>query len=136
MAPTPTARTVTEHEMINAQMRRVAAATSLENLLGLLEDLVPSLLAHFEGEEQPNGVIDAMRVAYPNAGVHLQRLVDDHKRMRAELDILVARVQQALDLEHAVRTRVSDFMADIQDHESRESELLVDLVYTDLGDGQ
>ena len=136
MAPTPVQRTLNEHAMINAQMRRIATATSLEDLLGLLEDLVPSLLAHFEGEERPNGVIAAMRVAYPNANVHLRRLIDDHGRMRAELDILVARVQQMLDVQRAIRSNVSDFMARIEDHESRESELLADLVYTDIGDSQ
>ena len=136
MAPTPAQQVLTEHERIEAQMRRVAAATSLQDLLGHLEDLVPSLLTHFEGEERPDGVIEAMRVAYPNANVHLQRLLDDHGRMRAELDVLVARVQQALDVERAVRSSVSDFAAHVGDHESRENDLLADLIYTDLGEGQ
>ena len=134
MAPTPAQQVVNEHERIEAQMRRVAAATSLADLLGLLEDLASSLLVHFEGEERPGGVIEAMRVAYPNANVHLQRLLDEHGKMRAELAVLVARVQQALDWERNLRTTTSDFLAHIHDHESRENDLLVDLVYTDLGD--
>jgi hypothetical protein len=39
-------------------------------------------------------------------------------------------------MERALRSSVSDVMAHIEDHESREGELLVDLVYTDIGDGQ
>ena len=46
------------------------------------------------------------------------------------------RVQRALDVEQTLRASVSDVIAHIEDHESREGELLVDLVYTDIGDGQ
>jgi hypothetical protein len=67
----------------------------LEDVLGpLLDELHAALVSHFNAEERPGGLYDALGVCVPEFRTQLSGLVDDHFRITAALRDMRERIRQ------------------------------------------
>lgn len=113
-----------DHEQLHALLARLRAAPDRAALAALLGELAHRLAEHFQREEQPGGLYDAMGVSIPEARGEVGQLVDDHFRL-----VSIARnlAEEALSPSVATTTlqqeaiRVADYLLD---HEQREHHLV------------
>ena len=84
-----------DHRRLHALVDRLRAASDLAALAAVLEELHAALTAHFNAEEKPGGLYDALGVCVPEFRAPLSGLVDDHFRIAAALRDMRDRARQA-----------------------------------------
>ena len=89
-----------DHRRLHALVDRLRAAADLDTLAATLEELHAALTAHFNAEEKPGGLYDALGVCVPGFRTELAGLVDDHFRIAAALRDMRDRARQALGSPH------------------------------------
>lgn len=125
-----------QHRQLRDTLHRVTEATSLERLIPLLEKLNEQLKEHFADEEGDGGLADAIGESAPRNLRAVEALFHEHREFLKELSELIARC-------HALqRGPKAEILQDVQtlsqrlhQHEVRETNLLTDSVYTDVGTG-
>ena len=87
--------------------------------------LIELLIAHYEEEEQPDGLFDELRAALPHEVHHLEGLRQEHRQFLNDLYGIqgMLRGDQATDMK-VFSTAVTGFVKRLRRHESRENELL------------
>ena len=85
-----------DHRRLHALVDRLRAAPDLHALAAVLEELHAALTAHFNEEEKPGGLYDALGVCVPEFRAQLGDLVDDHYRLAGAIRDLRDRARQAL----------------------------------------
>ncbi len=114
-----------DHRRLHEQADRLARAGDLAETTTCLLALHERLRAHFEAEERPGGLYDAIGVCASEFRLSLGRLVDDHFRLTGTLRYLCARARSASGLEaDALRGEVALFLKELAQHEERELELV------------
>lgn len=110
-----------DHRNLHALVDRLRAAGDLDALTRILEELQAALTAHFNAEEKPGGLYDALGVCVPEYRTQLAALVDDHFRIAAALREMRDRARLALGGLHdpllAEAIRLAQVLGD---HEKRE----------------
>ena len=110
-----------DHRRLHALVDRLRAARDLDALAAVLEELHAALTAHFNAEEKPGGLYDALGVCVPEFRGQLSGLVDDHYRIAAALRDMRDRARQALGSPHdsllGEAVRLAQFLGE---HEKRE----------------
>jgi hypothetical protein len=107
----------------------------LDQLWQRLREFRALLHEHFGTEEAPGGFYDAMRTAAPCHPVAIDALKSEHEKLLANADRVTQRIRACL--ETTVAELVDDahrLVRGVRDHEARENAVLMDVVYTDLGD--
>jgi hypothetical protein len=89
------------------------------------------LAEHFRFEEQ-NGYMDAVRKREPRLERTIQQLAEEHRRLAESLDGLIAQAGSAGRLEARFREQVRGWVADVQQHEIRENDLVQDAFNLDI----
>lgn len=119
-----------EHQRLHALVDRLRAAADAAALAPIFEELYGALTAHFNTEEKPGGLYDALGVCVPEFRAPLSGLVDDHFRITAALRDMrerartgPARAQDSLRGEAARLARV------LADHERREHAMVDEAIH-------
>ena len=125
-----------EHRKIRELVQRIENSRSPVELVELLQEFRALLELHFMSEEAPEGFFDAMRNTASRPLTKVDQLEKEHWALLAELDRVSegARVCLAGPVA-AVLTEARALARRIRTHEAAENALLLDTVYTDLGQG-
>ncbi len=127
---------VEEHRRINQSLDRLDKTTDLRLLVPLLQELRILLDEHFEQEEAPDGFPAMIAEPAPHHARVLDELFDEHKIILNTLDGVIEKALFCLNGPLAsIRREVTTVCQQLRAHETRETELLTDTVYTDLGSG-
>ena len=114
-----------DHRRLRALVERLGAASDLEALAAVLEELHAAVTDHFNAEEKPGGLYDTLGVCVPEFRARLAGLVDDHFRIAAALRDMRDRARRTLGGVHdplaGEASRLAGVMAE---HEKREHEMV------------
>jgi hypothetical protein len=124
-----------EHRRIRELTTLVRATSDLAGLLNRLAELRALLERHFVSEEAPDGFFEAMRLVAPRNIGPIGRLRREHAGFLADMDGLVAKAKSCLQKKGEVLREARELTSRLWDHEGREDSLLIDTMYTDLGQG-
>ena len=110
-----------DHRRLHALVDRLGAASDAAALAPVLEELHAALAAHFNAEEKPGGLYDALGVCVPGFRTELAGLVDDHFRIAAALRDMRDRARQAPGGAHESLLGEAERLAQVLgEHETRE----------------
>ena len=124
-----------EHKALAEILGQLASTTDLKILIPILDGLRARLETHFAMEEGPAGLHGVIGDSAPHLLTYMQRLFDDHKKLLTSIDGLTERARQCNDGPlSAVLREAASFSEELRRHEARETALLGDAMYTDLGD--
>jgi hemerythrin len=90
------------------------------------------ILDHFRFEEQ-NGYMDKVRNREPRLERTIDQLASEHRHLAQSLAVLIEKAKEAKYVDQALRTEVRDWIAAVQQHESREDELVQGAFNLDIG---
>jgi len=125
-----------EHRLLGEMLRDLEGSRDLFGLPGKLGELRRRLVDHFETEEAADGLYAVVERSGSHLLGRVQQVVDEHARFLATIDQLSASVKACLDGPvQEIRGGIEGLVAALRDHEARETELLSDALYTDLGGG-
>lgn len=125
-----------DHRRIRDLLRLMEGSRDLAELLRLLHELRGFLPAHFRGEEAPDGFYDILRRMSPRQLARVDELQREHPAFLAQIDGLADQARACLaGPVAAVLAEARALVRRVKDHETREDELLLDTIYTDLGHG-
>ena len=127
----------TQHRELREMLDAIEQTAELSQLVALLEELRTELRAHFVDEERGDGgLAEAVGTAAPRHLRRLEELLREHGRLLDGVDELIARGRTLMN--DAVRDLVRDARAlsrQLKRHEARETGLLTDALYADIGGG-
>lgn len=127
---------VADHHELKQLLPRIEECSDISDLLALLRQLHTLLVRHFKAEESPAGLHQIIGDAAPQYGNYLQRLFEEHEALDRRIEALIDRAQALLEGPVAeVRIEVAGLCTSLREHESTETRLLTDALYTDLGEG-
>ncbi|MHC4078603.1 MAG: hemerythrin domain-containing protein [Planctomycetota bacterium] len=146
-----------DHEEINGVLEQISKATGdLDSLRPLLGDLRPMLTQHFTAEEADDGLFDTIGTRAPRLGSKVQECLQEHQELLTALGELMeqaedqAQAQEQAQAQARARGRAQagpgegmteiqgdaeSFLKKLRDHEAKETELLNDSMFLDLGGG-
>jgi malate synthase len=114
-----------DHRELGALVERVERGGDLASMARALAELHARLARHFNAEEKPGGLYDALGACAPEHRARVGELVDDHYRLTALVRELGQRACRAPDDEvDAVRDEVKRLAGQLAEHERRELELV------------
>lgn len=96
-----------------------------------LVNLRQHLLDHFRFEEE-GGYMDVVAQREPNLHREMEQLKEDHRRLAAGLDALIADARMGQAAGAAFAQRVRDWVASVRRHEADENRLLQDAFTLDV----
>ncbi len=124
-----------EHESLKEVLERLASTTDLEVVATLLKDLRGHLAAHFEHEEGAGGMHDAVSDPNPHLEGLVKEILAEHREFLNDLDGILEGAREVIDVTTPnILLDVANLTRRLHDHEIRETELLTDAKFTDLGD--
>jgi len=110
-----------DHRRLHALVDRLRAAKDVDALLPVLEEMHTALTDHFNAEEKPGGLYDALGVCVPEFRVPLATLVDEHFRIAAALRDMRDRARTAPGSPHdALLDEAAGLAKFLAEHEKRE----------------
>lgn len=125
-----------EHRKIRELVQRIENSHNLVELLHLLQEFRTLLELHFMSEEAPDGFFDALRNTASRPLTKVAQLEKEHWTLLAQLDRVSEGARVCLTGPvAAVLTEARALARRIRAHEAAENALLLDTVYTDLGQG-
>ena len=122
-----------EHESLRGLLGRIEAASQLADVVPLVAELRAELEEHFATEERPEGLHAAIQDRDPRYERALHVILDEHQEFLATADDVLTRARQCLEAKEIILRDVLRLANRLRDHEARETELLADSYYTDLG---
>ncbi len=117
-----------QHHELNGALKRLRQSSDLENLRPLLQDLKNLLPRHFEAEEHIDGLFDSIERKAPRLSNQVQECREEHRHLLATLEELSERTA-------GLRRDTRKFLRQLRGHEAKETEMLNDSMYIDLGGG-
>ncbi len=127
---------VEEHRRIRQSLDRLGKTTDLRTMVPLLQELRIFLDEHFAQEEAPDGFPAMIAEPAPHHARVLDKLFNEHKIILSTLDGVIEHALFCLNGPLAtIRREVTTICGQLRAHETRETELLTDTIYTDLGTG-
>lgn len=114
-----------DHERLHVLVERLRGAADLAAMAEALAELHGALAAHFNQEEKPGGLYDALGVCTPEFRQRLAVLVDDHFRFAGVVRDLRERARAAEGAAaDSLRADVARLLGMLADHERRELEMV------------
>lgn len=129
-------RVLDQHQSIREFTARLENIGDLEELLRRLEEFRRMLVPHFLAEEDRDGLYDVIRSFSPRQLSRVDQLQREHEAITADIDRVAARARACLAgpvAEVLAEARV--LARRVRKHESSENSMLLDAMYTDLGQG-
>jgi hemerythrin len=125
-----------EHRKIREMSGRIEASRDLDELLQCLVEFRALLEQHFLTEEAPDGFYETVRIAAPRNLMTVDKMKAEHATFLSDIDRVRQRIRACLDGPMKEIFRDAGALARaLRDHEGREDALLMDIIYTDLGQG-
>ncbi len=125
-----------EHRRIRDFTHQLENVGELRELLTRLAELRVALVAHFLGEEAAEGLYDMIRSMSPRLLGRVAQLEKEHQTFLADIDALAARARACLAGPVAELLGHAQGLARrLRNHEAAEDEVMLDTLYTDLGQG-
>ena len=122
-----------EHEALRALLARIENTRLLSDLVPLLATLRAELEEHFVTEERPEGLHAAVVNQEPRYMHALEVILHEHREFLHEADELLARSRACLEQKENILRDVLRLSHRLHEHESRETALLTNTLYIDLG---
>ncbi len=123
-----------DHYAIKKILRRLETTTDLHHLVPILDELHTCLLEHFAREEAPAGLHELIASMAPDTVATLQNVLGEHQGFLERLDRLRTKAQKCLEGPIAAVLRDTGVLSEsLHAHETRETRLFADAVFTDLG---
>jgi hypothetical protein len=124
-----------DHEALRGMLARIEDSTDIRRLPLLLVELRGLLKDHFSLEEAADGLAAVVRDHAPNHLHRLDAIMSQHPGLLEALDELVGQARALVigplaDLEDELHA----WCQRLHEHESAETRLLTDTLYTDLGE--
>jgi hypothetical protein len=114
-----------DHRKLDALIEELGRAEDLPAMARALGALHGALASHFNEEEKPGGLYDALGVCAPRFRSQLAELVDDHYRFAGLVRQLRQRAEDAAGEEaDSLRAAVARLQLAMADHERREHEMV------------
>jgi hemerythrin-like domain-containing protein len=125
-----------EHRRIRELARQMEETTELRELLVRVGELRALLIGHFLVEEAEGGLYDTIRSMAPRQLGRVAQLEREHQTLVAAIDAVVARAHACLAGPVAeVLRQASEIARTLRSHEAAEDDIMIDTLYTDLGQG-
>ncbi len=122
-----------EHRALGVALKGLETAGDPAAILPQLEDLRTLLERHFAGEEASDGLPDTVGTNAPHLLAALEGIFDEHREFLKDLDVLAAETRACLARGAELRSSVVQFVDRMREHEVRETQLIGDAVYNDVG---
>ena len=114
-----------DHHRLDTLIDRLRGGLDLAGMTAALDELHAALTGHFNAEERPGGLYDALGVCVPDFREPLGNLVDDHYRFAGLVRDLAQRAREAEGAAaDALRADVARLVQALGDHERREHEMV------------
>lgn len=123
-----------EHHQLRQLLSRIGATEEPSAMVPLLGKLQALLLTHFEHEEADGGMPRMVSGRAPHLMTTLEVLMDEHEVFLSDVTALIERAGRGDDAGD-VHTAFRDLASRLHDHESRETDLIMDAFENDLGGG-
>lgn len=124
-----------EHRELRGTLEEMERGGDPHELASLLERLQHQLKHHFEEEEGPEGLAQAAQTSIPQNARLLEHLFEEHGAFLSRTSTL----RNRLDGVEAALARIQEDLVtlcgDLRRHEERETQLLTDSVFLDIGPG-
>jgi hypothetical protein len=125
-----------EHRKIREFGQQIEQSRDLAELLGLLGKFRELLELHFMTEEAPDGFYDDIRSMSPRQLAKVDQLQKEHPAFLAAIDRVREHARACLaGPVAAVLAEAGALAGRLRTHEAAEDNLLLDTIYTDLGQG-
>jgi len=114
-----------DHRRLHLLIDRLSLAPDLAAMAAALGDLHAALNLHFNEEEKPGGLYDALGVCVPPLRRRVAELVDDHFRLAGVVRALRERAREADGTAaDSLRADIARLLSTLADHERREHEMV------------
>lgn len=128
-------RITVEHEVLRSSLDRLRDLTDLPSVITSLQSLRPRLVEHFQSEEAEDGLHHVVSENAAHLLPSVQRVFEEHRQFLADIDRLTAEAVKCWEGPVArILEGVRTLCDQLHEHETLETELLTESVYTDLGD--
>ncbi len=125
-----------EHRKIREFVHQIENCRDLVDLPGLLKEFRTFLELHFMTEEAPEGFFDTIRQMSSRQLAAVDQLAKEHGALLADVDGVSERARACLAAPvAAVLAEARALARRLRIHEAAEDTLLLDTLYTDLGQG-
>jgi hypothetical protein len=125
-----------EHRKVREFVHQIENCRDLVDLPGLLREFRMFLELHFMTEEAPEGFFDTIRQMSTRQLAAVDQLAKEHGALLADVDGVSERAGACLaGPVAAVMTEARALARRLRLHEAAEDTLLLDALYTDLGQG-
>ncbi len=125
-----------EHRDLGVALQGLEAAADPAAILPQLEDLRSLLERHFAGEEASDGLPETVGNNAPHLLAALEGIFDEHREFIKDLDVLSAETRACIARVAELKSSVVEFVDRMREHEVRETQLIGDAVYTDVGSSE
>jgi len=115
-------------------LREVTATQDIVAVIPRLMKLRALLVAHFATEEAPDGMTAVMS-EHPRYLPKIEEIFGEHEAFLRDVDDILRRAKLHAEGPKAVFRDLALLAERLHDHEARESEILTEATYTDLGGG-
>jgi chromosome segregation ATPase len=129
------ARIDQEHRELRGTLEAVERCGDPHELASMLERLQHQLEHHFEEEEGPEGLAQAAQTSIPQNARLLEHLFEEHGAFLSRTSTLRNRLEGVEAALARIREDVVTLCGDLRRHEERETQLLTDSVFLDIGPG-
>jgi hypothetical protein len=131
---------IEEHGQILALARRIERASDLVDLLRGLQEFRSVLEGHFLAEEAPDGFYERVREITRRHLDLVAALEREHRTFLDEIDGITRRARERMGeapgrAAAELFRQAVELTRRVQEHERREIEVLMEEMYTDLGQG-
>lgn len=123
-----------EHNRIQELNHELQSSMEVSDLLACLAELRAFLVRHFAIEEEAGGFFDTVRDSAPRHHARIEQLQKEHAVLLRDLDALAARCGACLGAIAAVHGDARALSIRLTAHEHAEDSVLIDTMYTDIGE--
>jgi len=129
-------RVLDDHRQIRELLATIAGDGPAAERVACLERLEPVLVRHFQEEEdQVEGVHRDVASRAPQQLEALRGLAVEHRQLLATVRQLLDRCRQAAGPDPELRRLGTELQQQIAAHEAKETDLFLDSIWTDFGEG-
>jgi len=123
-----------EHRQLRKLLATIDETADAVAMVPLLRELQALLVEHFEHEDSEGGLPIMVAGRAPHLMPALDGLKHEHEVFLTDVTVLIDQARRANDV-NAVRTAFRDLRDRLHDHESRETDLIIEAFERDFGGG-